>query len=127
MTDIFGRDLDRITLRGLRGRGFHGVYGHERETGQEFVVDVTLGVLSISKAAKTDDLSDTVDYGGVAEAVVSIIEGEPVHLIERLADLIASACLTFDFVRAVQVTVHKPQAPLRVQFADVAVTITRTR
>ncbi len=127
MSDIFHQDLDRINLTGLRGRGFHGVFGSERETGQEFIVDVTLGVLSISKAAKTDDLTDTVDYGGVAEAVVGIIEGEPVHLIERLADMIAERCLTFDFVRAVQVTVHKPQAPLPVAFADVSVTITRAR
>lgn len=127
MTDVFSRDLDRITLRGLRGRGFHGVYAAERETGQEFVVDVTLGVLSISKAAKTDDLHHTVDYGGVAVAVVGIIEGPAMNLIERLADVIATRCLAFDFVRAVEVTVHKPQAPLPVRFDDVSVTITRSR
>lgn len=127
MTEVFSRDLDRITVRGLRGRGFHGVYAHERESGQEFVVDVTLGVLSISKAAKSDELRHTVDYGGVAEAVVAIIEGEAMNLIERLADVIATRCLAFDFVRAVEVTVHKPHAPLPVRFDDIAVTITRSR
>ena len=127
MTEVFGKDLDRIVLKGVRGRGFHGVLGHERETGQEFVVDVTLGVLSISKAAKTDDLRHTVDYGGVATMILEVIEGPPVNLIETLAALIAEKCLAFDYVRAVTVTVHKPQAPIPVDFDDVAVRITRTR
>jgi dihydroneopterin aldolase len=63
----------------------------------------------------------------VAEAVVAIIEGEAMNLIERLADVIATRCLAFDFVRAVEVTVHKPHAPLPVRFDDIAVTITRSR
>lgn len=127
MRAVFGKDLDRIILKGVRARGFHGVFEHEREAGQEFVVDAALGVLSISKAAKTDDLHDTVDYGGVAEAIVEIIAGPPVNLIETLASRIATRCLEFDFVRAVTVTVHKPQAPIPVPFDDVAVRITRTR
>lgn len=127
MTDLFDRDLDRITLRGVRARGFHGVFAHERETGQEFIVDVTLGVLSISKAAKTDDLHHTVDYGAVAQTVVDVISGPAQNLIESVAVGIAERCLEFDYVRAVKVTVHKPEAPLPVPFDDVAVSITRAR
>ncbi len=127
MTDLFDRDLDRIRLRGVRARGFHGVFGHERDSGQEFVVDVVLGVLSISKAAKTDDLAHTVDYGAVAQAVVDVIEGPPQNLIETVAVTIADRCLAFDYVRAVRVTVHKPQAPIPVAFDDVSVSITRAR
>lgn len=127
MTDLFDRNLDRICLCGVRGRGYHGVLAHEKETGQEFSVDVVLGVLSISKAAKTDDLAHTVDYGAVAQAIVDVIEGPARHLLETVAVDIADRCLAFDFVRAVRVTVHKPQAPIPVPFDDVAVSITRAR
>jgi dihydroneopterin aldolase len=88
---------------------------------------VVLGVLSISKAARTDELGHTVDYGGVARAVADVIEGPPVNLIETLAVTIADRCLAFDYVRAVKVTVHKPQAPIPVPFDDVSVSITRAR
>lgn len=127
MTEAFSKDLDRIVLKGVRGRGLHGVFPEERETGQQFVVDVTLGVLSISKAAKTDDLRHTVDYGGIATAIVEIVEGPAVNLLETLATNIADRCLQFDYVRAVTVTVHKPEAPIPVPFSDVSVRITRTR
>jgi dihydroneopterin aldolase len=127
MTEVFGKDLDRIILKGVRGRGYHGVLAEERAVGQEFVVDVTLGVLSISKAAKTDALRHTVDYGGVATAIVEVVEGPAVNLIETLAVRLAERCLEFDYVRAVTVTVHKPSAPIPVPFDDVAVRITRTR
>lgn len=127
MTDAFSRDLDRISLKGVRARGFHGVFGEERQEGQEFRVDVVLGVLSISKAAKSDDLRHTVDYGGVALAVVEVVEGPAMNLIETLAVAIADRLLAFDYVRAVKVTVHKPQAPIPVPFDDVSVSITRAR
>ena len=127
MTDAFSRDLDRISLMGVRARGFHGVFDEERRDGQEFRVDVVLGVLTISKAARTDDLRHTVDYGGVARAVVEVIEGPAVNLIETLAVAIADRCLAFDHVRAVTITVHKPNAPIPVPFDDVSVSITRAR
>ena len=104
----------------------HGVFEFERREGQTFVVDVVLGV-DTRRAAQTDDLADTVDYGGVGSDVVAAIEGEPLDLIEGLAQRIADACLARDGVEAVEVTVHKPQAPVGVPFGDVAVTISRQR
>ena len=118
--------LDRITLHGLRGRGLHGVYPRERMEGQTFIVDVALGV-DTRMAARTDDLAATADYGAIAEKIVAMIEGEPVNLIETLASRIAGACLADPAVRAVQVTVHKPDAPITVPFDDVSVVIERTR
>ena len=117
---------DRIELTGLRGFGRHGVLAHERADGQTFVVDVSLAV-DARRAAASDDLADTVDYGAVAAAVVSLVEGEPLDLIEALAGRIADHCLRSDGVSGVTVTVHKPQAPIAVPFADVSVTITRDR
>lgn len=116
--------MDRIALRGLRARGRHGVFEYERHAGQEFVVDVVLGV-DTGPAAASDDLADTVDYGTLATDVVAIMAGDPVDLIETLADRIARRCLADSRVGAVEVTVHKPEAPVPVPFADVTVTITR--
>lgn len=117
---------DRIELVGLRGRGHHGVFAHERRDGQEFVVDVVIG-LDTRTAAAGDDLSMTVDYGTLAQDVVAVIEGPPVDLIETLAQRIADGCLTHRLVAWVQVRVHKPQAPVPVPFTDLIVSIRRTR
>lgn len=117
---------DRIELRGLRGFGYHGVLARERRDGQQFVVDVTLAV-DTRPAGAGDELARTVNYAEVAAAAVAILEGPPVNLIETLAERIAAACLRHDLVASVQVTVHKPQAPVGVPFDDVAVVIDRHR
>jgi dihydroneopterin aldolase len=119
-------DLDRIGVTGITARGFHGVFEHERRDGQTFVVDVALGV-DTRPAATTDDLARTVDYGAVSAAVVAVLEGPPVDLVETLAQRIADACLAFAGVEAVEVVVHKPEAPVGVPFGDVTVTIVRRR
>ena len=117
---------DRITLSGLRGRGLHGVYPRERLEGQTFVVDAVLE-LDTRAAAAGDDLAHTADYGSIAEKLVGVIEGEPVNLIETLASRLAGICLADPVVSAVEITVHKPDAPITVPFEDVSVTIRRER
>ncbi|MBF9134697.1 dihydroneopterin aldolase [Plantactinospora sp. S1510] len=117
---------DRIVLTGLRAHGRHGVYDFERAQGQDFVVDVVLE-LDLRPAARSDDVADTVHYGELAGRLVDIVTGEPVNLIETLADRLAGACLADPRVGAATVTVHKPQAPIPHDFADVAVTLTRRR
>lgn len=117
---------DRITLTGLKVRGRHGVFAHERRDGQDFVVDATLW-LDSRPAAASDDLADTVDYGGLAERLAIVVEGEPVNLIETLAARLAELCMADERVIAAEVTVHKPQAPIEREFADVAVTARRSR
>jgi dihydroneopterin aldolase len=114
---------DTITISGIRGFGYHGVFESEREQGQDFIVDVTL---TIAKGAGSDDqLDHTVDYGEVAERVHALIVGPPFALIEALAQQMADSVLSIDGVHAVTVTVHKPQAPITVPFDDVAITIHR--
>ncbi|HEY0240787.1 MAG TPA: dihydroneopterin aldolase [Friedmanniella sp.] len=117
---------DRVVLTGLRAWGRHGVFDHEREQGQHFVVDVALA-LDLRPASTSDDLRRTVDYGLLAEAVVADVQGEPLNLIEALAERVAQTCLRHPGVVEVQVTVHKPEAPIGVTFTDVAVTLTRSR
>ncbi|MEW1549314.1 dihydroneopterin aldolase [Streptomyces tsukubensis] len=118
--------MDRVALRGLKARGHHGVFPREREEGQTFIVDLELG-LDTRPAAADDDLAKTVHYGIVAEEVVAIVEGDPVDLIETLAERIARACLKYEGVEEVEVVVHKPDAPITVPFDDVTITIRRSR
>jgi dihydroneopterin aldolase len=116
---------DRIELVGLRARGHHGVLEHERRNGQEFVIDVGLDV-DVTAAAASDDLTATVDYGVLAEDIAAVVTGEPVDLIETLAQRIADVCLRDQRVSAVDVAVHKPSAPVTVPVEDVVVRIRRT-
>src|SRR5690625_3204976 len=115
---------DEIRLVGIGGFGYHGVLAQEREEGQPFHADLTLYV-DASKAARTDDLADTVSYADVAKAVQEVIEGEPANLLETVAARIADAALAFG-VAKVDVTLHKPQAPVGVPFTDVQVRLTRS-
>ncbi|MFV2197154.1 dihydroneopterin aldolase [Nocardiopsis sp. LOL_012] len=115
---------DRIALRGLRARGHHGVFGFERREGQDFVVDAVLRV-DTAPAAASDDVGDTVHYGELAEDLVAVVEGEPVHLIETLAERLAAVCTAHPLVEGVELTVHKPSAPIPHEFADVSVTVLR--
>lgn len=115
---------DEITLTGLRVFGQHGVLEQERRTGQYFVIDATLHVSTVAAAA-SDDVRDTVHYGEAAERIAEIVAGEPLNLIEALAERIADALLAYEGVRMVVVTVHKPDAPIEREFADVSVTIRR--
>ncbi len=118
--------LDRIAITGLRARGRHGVYEDERAAGQEFLVDATLWV-DIAEAAAADDLTKTADYGVIAGRLAQIVAGEPVALIETLASRLAVACLADEAVREVEITVHKPQAPVGVPVSDISITVRRSR
>jgi dihydroneopterin aldolase len=111
-------------LTGLRVHGRHGVLPEEREQGQDFVVDAVLK-LDTRGAAATDDLAQTVDYGVLAQRLADVVTGEPVDLIETLACRLADVCLTDLRVFEVEVTVHKPGAPIAVPFEDVSVTVVR--
>ncbi len=115
---------DLIRLTGLRVRGHHGVFDFERRDGQDFVVDVALE-LALDRAGRSDDLTETVHYGELAEGLAAVIAGEPVNLLETLATRLVAVCLADRRVTAATVTVHKPQAPIPLSFSDVAVTIRR--
>ncbi len=116
---------DRITLTGLTVRGRHGVFEHEKRDGQDFVTDITLW-LDLTAAAAGDDLTATVHYGELAELAAGVVGGPPRDLIETVAAEIADAVMDRWPVYAVEVTIHKPNAPIPLDFADVAVTIRRS-
>jgi dihydroneopterin aldolase len=115
---------DRITLTGLTVFGRHGVFEHEKSAGQDFVLDITVW-LELAAAAASDDLRQTVHYGELAELAAGIIGGPSRDLIEAVAGEIADAVLAGFPVTRVEVTLHKPAAPIPLRFADVSVTIAR--
>jgi 7,8-dihydroneopterin aldolase/epimerase/oxygenase len=118
--------VDRITVTGIEVFAHHGVLAHEREFGQRFVVDLALEV-DLASAAASDALVDTVDYGRLSGDVAEIVAGEPADLIETVAGRVADRCLQDPRVTAVEVTVHKPSAPVPVVAREVAVTIRRSQ
>ena len=113
-------------MRGLKVFGYHGVFEHERRDGQEFSVDVTVW-LDLDTAAATDQLTDTLDYGELAQRAAAIVSGPPRNLIESVAGAIADDVMTDARVHAVEAVVHKPDAPIPLTFSDVAVVARRSR
>lgn len=115
---------DRIELTGLECYGYHGVFDHEKRDGQKFLVDITCW-LSFSQS---DDLAATINYAELADLAAGIVEGEPYDLIETVASRIADAAMeAYEQLFAVEVTVHKPQAPIERTFGDVAVVARRSK
>jgi 7,8-dihydroneopterin aldolase/epimerase/oxygenase len=117
---------DRIELRGLMVRGRHGVFDHERANGQDFVIDITVWI-DLADAAASDDLTDTYDYAALAQLAADVVAGPPRNLIEGVGGEIADQVMDDKRVHAVEVVVHKPQAPVPHQFGDVAVVVRRSR
>jgi 7,8-dihydroneopterin aldolase/epimerase/oxygenase len=117
---------DFLTLTGLRATAHHGVFEHERENGQEFLIDAIVW-LDPRPAAEGDDLGKTVHYGELAEELVAAVEGDPVDLIETVAERLATLVLAHPAADRVRITLHKPSAPITVPFDDVSITITRGR
>jgi dihydroneopterin aldolase len=117
---------DRIELRGLTVRGNHGVFDHERRDGQDFVIDITVWI-DLAAAAASDDLVDTCDYGTLAQRAAAVVGGPTRNLIETVAAEIAEDVMTDQRVHAVEVVMHKPDAPIPLSFKDVAVVARRSR
>ena len=116
---------DQIRVTGIRAFGFHGVLPHEATEGQEFVVDL-LVTLDLRAVSLSDDLKQTINYADLAQIAHDNIVGDRVQLIERLAGRIAEEISSaYSQITSVSVTVHKPHAPVTLDFEDISVTITR--
>lgn len=116
---------DRIELTGLECFGYHGVFEEEKKTGQPFIVDVTCW---LDTAGIEDDLSRTVNYAELADVAADIVEGPSRDLIETVASEVAETAMQrFEILHAIEVTIHKPKAPIPRTFADVAVVARRSR
>lgn len=114
---------DEIRVRGLRVFAHHGVFDFERANGQDFLIDIDARV---SLADTRDDIARTIHYGDLCMAVKAAVETDPVDLIETVAERVASVALGMG-AESVRVEVHKPNAPIPAEFADVSVQIERSR
>src|SRR5687767_5570494 len=84
---------DRIILHGIQFYGYHGVPDAEQQTGHRYAVDLALEV-DVTAAAAADDIAMTVDYGAVAQDVLSIGTGQQFRLIEALAGALCDHLLS---------------------------------
>jgi len=116
---------DQIRVTGIKAFGYHGVLPHEASEGQEFIVDLLI-TLDLRAVSLSGDLNETINYADLAQIAHDNIVGERVQLIERLAGRIAEEISSaYSQITSVSVTVHKPHAPVTVDFEDISVTITR--
>lgn len=118
--------MDRLKLTGIEVFAHHGVLPEEKQIGQRFLIDLDVE-LDLRAAGMTDNLAETIDYGSLAERVHELVVGNRWNLIEKVAEETAELVLSIPAVKGVKVTVHKPNAPIAVDFADVSVTIDRLR
>ncbi len=119
--------LDHMFLHGIEAQGRHGVFESERRTGQRFIVDVDWW-LDTGAAIANDRIEATLCYKQLFDCVAGVIGGEPWSLIEKLAHCLVQTLLArFPQIEIVQITVHKPEAPIGGTFADVGITMWRSR
>ncbi|MBT2575079.1 dihydroneopterin aldolase [Bacillus sp. ISL-51] len=119
--------MDKVYVEGMEFYGYHGVFEEENKLGQRFKVDLT-AELDLSKAGQTDDLAYTINYAELYSVCREIAEGEPVNLVETLAERIADTVLKkFDPVRQCTVKVIKPDPPIPGHYKSVAIEMTRKK
>ena len=118
---------DAIFVNGLVLHAYHGVMPHEAKVGQSFAIDLELEI-DLSAAARSDKVMDTVSYDKVVECASEAFSAQRLRLIEAAAGRVADAVLAaFPRVNAIEVTIHKPHAPIAATFSDVGVTLVRKR
>ncbi len=118
--------MDTIRIEKISLYGYHGVLPEERERGQEFLVSVEIET-DLQGISRTDDLEETYNYADAAVLIKEIVTGEPVNLLETLAERIALGLLEDKKIHAVTVTVEKPRPPLPVTSAGTSVTLKRNK
>lgn len=119
--------MDKIKVNDMEFYGYHGVFPEETRLGQRFRVSLSLDV-DLSQAGKSDDISDSVNYGEVYSVCKEIVEGEPFKLLEALADKLAQQILSqFPKVENCTIEVIKPDPPIPGHYRSVSVEITRGR
>lgn len=119
--------MDKIYLHKCAFYGYHGLFPEETKLGQRFFVDLELE-LDLQQAGRSDNMEDSINYGAVFETMKEIVEGRPFHLLEALAEAIASKLLSkFTLLQACRVKVDKPDPPIPGHYQGVSVEIYRSR
>lgn len=119
--------MDKIIIKGLKVFAYHGVNPEEKADGQNFILDIT-AYKNLKKAGETDNVDDTVSYAKVLKTAVKVLNEDKYDLLEKVAQRVAQQIfLEFDAIKAIDVCLKKPEAPIKAEFDYVAVEISRTR
>ena len=119
--------MDEIIIEKLKLRGKHGCFAAERDELRDFEVSMRLR-LPFDRAAKTDELSDTVDYPSAMAIAEGVLGGESVRLIEKLADMIAERLfIRFPNLKEADVEVAKLGVDVGFDFKKISARISRKR
>lgn len=102
-----GSVMDKIIIQGLNVKSLIGVYDWEREAKQALVIDLELST-DLSRAAKSDDVGDTIDYAALANAIEKRADESQFELLEALAAYLIEYCFTFHGVMHVKIAITKP-------------------
>ncbi|MBM7580677.1 dihydroneopterin aldolase [Jeotgalibacillus terrae] len=119
--------MDKIKVNEMEFYGYHGVFTEETKLGQRFRVNAVLE-LDLSKSAESDNVDDSINYADVYNVCKEVVEGEPLKLVEAVADRIASRMLSeFDILDRITIEVVKPDPPIPGHYNSVAIELTRSR
>lgn len=119
--------MDSIIIKGLRVHANHGVFAEEKEKGQLFILDMTLGI-DLSAAAQSDDLYDTVNYDEICRAARDAMREHTCDLIECAAAIVMEEIFNeFPPIMSIDLTLKKPEAPLCCEVDYAAVRFYRER
>lgn len=119
--------MDKINVKDMEFYGYHGVFPEETKLGQRFRVSLSLE-MDLSKAGRSDDIDDSVNYGEVYSLCKEVVEGKPYKLLEALAETLADRILgDFPKVENCTIEVIKPDPPIPGHYRSVSVEITRGR
>lgn len=119
--------MDKIIIKDLKLYAYHGVNPEEKVEGQNFIIDIICKI-DLKKPCQTDDVNDTVSYAQVIKLVKKVFTAEKYDLLEKVAQVVADAILdSFEQIKKVEITLKKPEAPIKAEFGYVAVEIERER
>ena len=119
--------MDKIFVNQMSFYGYHGVFPEETKLGQRFKVDLMVET-DLSKAGRSDNLEDSVNYGELYEVCKAVVEGKTFKLVESVAENIAADLLSkFPSIQTCTVKVYKPDPPIPGHYESVAIEIVRGR
>ena len=103
-----------INISKIKCSGKHGIYNHEKQNDQEFLVDIHINISDFSG----DDINKTFNYEEIVDLVIKTVNKESYDLIETLAKHISEQ-IVFEYAKIeatlqeIKVTVYKPDTILR--------------
>ena len=118
--------MGQIIINNLNVFGYHGVYEQEKSNGQNFLVNIVADT-SFEKAQKTDDLSNTIDYGTMCIFIKKFFEDKAYDLLEKAANELALEIIyTFTEINTLRLEILKPDASINAEFDSVGVRIKKS-